>query len=138
VKISLAVFSSIWENIIKTDFTNTVVRVVNNIKTDFTDTVVRVVKNIKTYFIDNVVRLENNIKTDFIDTVVRVENNIKTYFIETVVYGVEWINFAHDRAKLFVLLKALQTAWNILIREATISFSWLFSMGQANISTYYL
>jgi hypothetical protein len=85
VKVSPAVSSSILENIIKTDFTDTVVRVVNNIITDFIlgDTVVRVV---------------NNIKTDFTDTVVRVENNIKTHFTETVVEGVKWINFAHDRA----------------------------------------
>ena len=100
MKISPALSSSIWENIVKTDFT------------------------------DNVVRLENNIKIDFIDTVVKVENNIKPYFIETVVEGVEWINFAHNRVPQCVLLKALQTAWNVLIREGTISFSWLFSMDQ--------
>ena len=40
MKISLAVSSSILENIIKRDFTGTVVRVVNNIKTYFIETVV--------------------------------------------------------------------------------------------------
>jgi hypothetical protein len=82
VKISLAVSSSICENNIKTDLIDIVVRVKNNIKTDFKDTVVK---------------MENNMTTGFIDIVVRV-NNIKRDFIEIVVEGVEWINFAHDRA----------------------------------------
>jgi len=40
VKISLALSSSIWENIVKKNCTDTVVRVENNIKTYFIETVV--------------------------------------------------------------------------------------------------